>query len=488
AQATPTPAASPQDSKAAPASKVERKGKAPLSKEILRVNLRKPVEATLDNGLTVLIMEDNRLPTVSMQLTISGAGSLYEPTNLAGLAGITAQMLREGTKARRSRQIAEEIDRLGATLFASSGFGQVTTEFNASGLSDNLDQWVALATDVLLNPSFPAEELNKLKQRTKAELQQQRSSPGFLANERFRRALYGGHPAAVVSATAESIDAMTLEILAKWHKERYAPQNAILGIAGDVRAAEVLPKLRLMLAGWQKTDFKEVLPANAAAVTGKKIYLVNRPDSVQATVMMGNIAIDRRDPDYIPLTVMNRIIGGGPQSRLFINLREEKGYTYGAYSSFNALKYPGPWSASGDVRTEVAEGAMTEFFNEMRRIREERVPETELEDAKRSVVANFALSLENPAQLLGYAITRKLYGFPDDYWDTYPAKVLAVTPDDVQRVARKYVNSDAVQVVAVGDASRIKSVLEKYGPVEVYDAGGNLMGSGAPASKTTPDR
>ena len=146
---------------------------------------------------------------------------------------------------------------------------------------------------------------------------------------------------------------------------------------------------------------------------------------MQATVRLGNIAIDRRDPDYVPLTVMNRILGGGPQSRLFINLREEKGYTYGAYSSFIAQKYPGPWSAGGDVRTEVAEGAMTEFFNEMRRIREERVPEIELEDAKRSVVANFALSLEDPAQLLGYAITRKLYGFPDDYWDAYPAKVLA---------------------------------------------------------------
>jgi zinc protease len=474
-----------QSDKSIPLSKVERKNRAPVSKEVLRVKLPKPYETTLDNGLTVMILEDHRFPTVSVQLNISGAGGLLGPADLPGLANITAQMLREGTTTRTSKQIAEDVDRLGATLGASSGFSSTGTTISASGLSDNFDQWFALATDILLNPNFPAEELNKLKQRLKVQLRQQRSSPGFLANERFSRAVFGSHPAAVVSATSESIDALTPELLARWHRERYAPQNAILGIAGDVRAAEVVPKLKQWLAGWQKTDVKEALPPNPAPASAKKIYLVDRPNSVQTTVAMGNIAIDRRHPDYIPMVVMNRIVGSGPAARLFLNLREEKGYTYGVYSGFTALKYPGPWQAGGNMRTEVTDGAMTEFFNEIRRIRDEKVPAAELEEAKRSLVASFALSLEQPTQLLNYAITRKIYGFPEDYWDTYPAKLMAVTADDVQRIARTYINPDTIQIVAVGDASKIKAVLEKYGPVEVYNTDGKPIAAAKAASAMT---
>src|SRR5881396_1670907 len=264
----------------------------------------------------------------------------------------------------------------------------------------------------------------------------------------FSRAVYAGHPAAVVSSTVASIDAMTPEALAKWHRERYAPQNAILGITGDVRASELVPKLEKWLTGWKKTALKEVLPPNPKVVPARRVLVVDRPNSVQTSVMLGNIAIDRRDPDFIPLTVANHILGGGTAARLFLNLREEKGYTYGVYSSFTALKYPGPWRAGGDVRTEVTEGAITEFLKEFQRIRDEKVPASELEEAKRAIVAGFALSLERPTELLGYAIVRKIYGFPPDYWDTYPSQVMAVTADDIQRVARKYINPDNLQVVA----------------------------------------
>jgi zinc protease len=343
-------------------------------------------------------------------------------------------------------------------------------------LSDNFDQWLALKNDVILNPSFPADELNRLKQRMKASLKQQRANPSFLASERFNLAVYGAHPGAVIAATNESIDAITPEMLVKWHQERFTPQNTILGITGDVKPAEVLRKLETALGTWKQTGLKEVLPPNPKPATAKKVLLVDRPGSVQTTVVLGNIAIDRRDPDYIALNVANHILGGGTAARLFLNLREEKGYTYGVYSSFTALKYPGPWRAGGDVRTEVTAGAMTEFLKEFQRLRDEKVPAAELEDAKRAIVAGFALSLESPAELLSYAIIRKIYGFPPDYWDTYPAKVMAITADDVQRVARKYMNLDTLQVVAVGDLSKIRQVMEKYGPVEVYDAEGKKVG------------
>ena len=465
-----------QEDHSADTSKVERKNRAPVSKDILRVTLPRATEATLSNGLTVLIMENHRLPLISLQYNLSGTGPIFEPSNVHGLASITAQMLREGTKTKSSVQIAEQTDQLGASISASAGFGSSATIINASGLSDNFEQWFALTNDLLLNPTFPADELNRLKQRLKAQLRQQRANPNFLSTETFSKAVYGSHPAAVVSPTNESIDAITPEMLAKWHQERYAPQNAVLGITGDVKASEIVPKLEKWLAAWRKTDAKEVLPPNPIPVVSKRVLLVNRPNSVQTTVTLGNIAIDRRDPDYIALTVMNHIVGGGPAARLFLNLREEKGYTYGVYSNFTALKYPGPWRAGGDVRTEVTDGAMTEFYREFRRIRDEKVPATELEEAKRALVASFALSLERPSELLGYAIIRKIYGFPPDYWDTYPAKITAVTAEDVQRVAQKYINPDSFQIVAVGDVSKIKPIMEKYGPVEVYDAEGKKIG------------
>jgi zinc protease len=227
-------------------------------------------------------------------------------------------------------------------------------------------------------------------------LRQQRASPNFLSNETFSKAVYGLHPASRISATAQSIDAFTPELLAKWHRERYTPQNSLLAIAGDVQASELIPKLEKWLSVWKQTDLKEVLPANPKAVPEKRVYIVDRPNSVQTSIMLGNIAIDRRDPDHPALTVFNHILGGSGAARLFLNLREEKGYTYGVYSSFTALKFPGPWRAYGDVRTEVTEGAMTEFFREFQRIRDERVSTSELDDAK-------------PQRLLGY-VSRKNHG------------------------------------------------------------------------------
>jgi predicted Zn-dependent peptidase len=177
------------------------------------------------------------------------------------------------------------------------------------------------------------------------------------------------------------------------------------------------------------------------------------------------------------MVVMNHILGGGVSGRLFLNLREEKGYTYGVYSDFSALRYPGPWRAGGNMRTEVTAGALVEFFKEIGRIRDQTVPPAELEDSKRAIAARFALSLEQPTAILGLAASRVQYRLPEDYWDTYPAKIMAVTAEDVQRVARKYLDPDTMQLVAVGDGLKIQSALEPYGPVEVYDSGGKLTSS-----------
>jgi predicted Zn-dependent peptidase len=189
-------------------------------------------------------------------------------------------------------------------------------------------------------------------------------------------------------------------------------------------------------------------------------------------LQLGNLGIERTNPDYSAVAVMNQILGGGPTGRLFMNLREDKGYTYGAYSSFGGSKYRGTVNASSEVRTDVTEGAMKEFMYELNRMRDEKVSTTELENAKRAIVGSFALSLEQPTALLNNIVIQKLYDMPADYWDAYPAKIMAITDADVQRVAQQYIDMGHLQVVAVGDANKTRTVLAKYGTVQEYDADG----------------
>ena len=461
--------------KSIPTSKVERKGKAPVSTEVLNVKLPKPIKATLSNGMRVLIIEDHRFPFVTTYMNISGAGALYDPSDKPGLASITAQMLREGTANHNSKQIAELSDQYASNINVIAGFGSPDAIVVASGLKETFNDWFALTNEIVLQPSFPADEFTKLRQRAKFGLKQQRTNANFLANERFASALFGKHPAATVSATPDSLDAMTPEALKQFHDAHYLPQNTILGIAGDVDAKTLIPQLEKMFATWKKTDDKVILPENAAPATTRKLYLVNRPGSVQTNILLGNVAIDRHSEDFFPMLVTNRILGGGASARFFMNLREEKGYTYGAYSNMQAVKYPGPWRGNSEVRTDVTAGALKEFLYEMTRIGTEPVPASELKEAEGSVVASFALSLETPSELLGNAMTSEIYGFPADYWDTYPRHVMAVTAADVQRVAKKYLSPDSLQIVAVGDGAKIQPVLEKLGTVEVYSTDGKLQ-------------
>lgn len=456
-----------------PLSKVERKNRAPVSKEVLQVKLPKPVEAKLDNGISVLILEDHRLPTISVQMLIQGAGGLFDPVDRPGLASIVAAMMKEGTNTLNSRQISEQIDGLGASLLFNAGFGTADARVSAGGLSENFDQWFALMMNTLETANFPDGELQKLKQRQLTGLKQQRAQSSFLVHEMFRKAVYGKFPASVVTSTPASLQAIKSDELKVWRDQRYVPQNSILAIAGDVNAKTLIPKLNRMTAEWKKTDYHAVTPDTPKAAEGRKVFLVDRPNSVQTNLMMGNLAIDRASPDYAALTVMNRVLGGGAASRLFTNLREEKSYTYGAYSGFEASELVGPWLANSEVRTAVTDGAMTEFLKEMNRIRDEKVGAVELEQAQHSIVSKFALSLEQPSEVLSYATARKRFGLPENYWDTYPARIAAITPDDVERVAKKYIVPANLQIVAVGDASKIKTVMEKYGTVTVYNSDGS---------------
>jgi predicted Zn-dependent peptidase len=448
------------------------KGKAPVNKEVLKVKLPRAEEATLKNGLRVILLPSHKVPTFNMQLVVL-SGGLSDKPDYRGLATFTASLLREGTSKRSSKDIAEQVDALGATLTALSGLSSLTSTVTTSGLVENLDQTLDLFADVIRNPTFPQSEVDKYKTRTLAQLQFQRSIPRFLAAEQFQRAIYGtNHPASLIAPPAESLKKLTSKDLAEFHSTYYRPNNAILAIVGDVTMKEIMPKLEKVFGDWEKGTVPATSIPPAPAQTDSRIYLIDRPGSVQTVLQLGTLGIERTSPDYFAVLMADRVLGGGPSGRLFLNLREDKGYTYGAYSNFGGSKFKGTWISSSEVRTDVTEGAMKEFMYELNRLRNDLVPAEELDNAKRAIIGSFALSLEQPQALLQNIITQKLYNLPADYWDTYPQKVSAITAADVQRAAKTYIDLNHLQIVAVGDAAKARDVLTKYGKVELYDAEG----------------
>jgi predicted Zn-dependent peptidase len=455
------------------------KGKAPVNQNLLKVKLPKAQEATLKNGLHVVVLESkNKLPIFSMEMVVM-SGGLSDPSDMHGLANATALLMREATAKHNSREFSEQLDTMGATLNANSGVSSSTSNVSTSGLVDNLDQILDLFTEVIRTPKFPTEEVERYKSRAISQQPLLRGQPQFLAQERLNQAIYGTHPGALIVAPAESLKRITSADLVRFHDQNYVPNNATLFIAGDVTLAQMLPKVERAFGDWKPGTVTALSLPAVPAQGATRIHLINRPGSVQTVFSIGSLGIERTDPDYIALSVMNRILGTGPSSRLFLNIREDKGYAYSVGSSFSATRYRGTFVASSPVRTEVTEGTIREFMNEFKRIRDEKVSATELENAKRAIIGSFALSLESPQARLQNIITQKLYNLPANYWDTYPQKVEALTVEDVQRVAQKYIDLNHLQIVAVGDATKTRAVLAKFGTVQEYDADGKPVRNAA---------
>lgn len=454
---------------------VIKKGKAPVSNEILKVKLPRPQEAVLPNGARLMVLEDSRLPRITFQIIIPGAGGYYDPEHQIGLASYTAQMMREGTKTRSSLQISQELETMAANVGVGSGISGQTATVSGSALTENFDRLFDIATDVLFNPTFPAEEWDRLKTRARAGLQQQRAQPGFLANERFNRVVYGNHPAGRISATPATLDAITRDAMVEFHRTRFVPDHALIAFAGDITLADARKLVDAKLGGWKKAGIPKPTVKDPPAIGSPKVYLIHRPNSVQTSLIVGTQAIRRTDPDFFALTAVNRVLGG-TMGRLFRHLREEKGYTYGVGSGFGAAPYPSAWSASTDVRTDVTEPALTDLLADINELRERPIPADEFDDAKRALVASFALALENPQALLNNYITSWTYQLPPDYWDTYAARISAVTPEQAMAMAKKYWDPARLHIVAVGDGGKIREILGKKGTLEIYDAEGGRVG------------
>lgn len=441
------------------------KGKAPVAKELLKVKFPNPKSFKLKNGVQVYVLEDHRTPAVRLTLQMD-AGSLFEPK--PGVANATASMLTEGTASLSYLQIAEQLESIGASLNAGSDLD--TASISAACLTPSLDKVLGLMTDVLLNPAFPKDRLDRIKFNQRSMTRQRRTNPAGILADISARVFYGGTSYAKVQPTPAEMDSISPEDLKAFHDLYYRPNGALLGVTGDVDASSLKDKLEAAFASWRATAGEPALPkADMEPKQAMKIYLVDRPGSAQTVLQFGSLAVTQSDPDYIPLTVANRVLGGGSSGRLFQNIRERKGYTYGAYSSLSGSLWPGIWGASASVRTEVTEPAVAEFFNEFNRLQNELVSVDELNRAKRSIIGGFARTLESPEGILGRTLELVQNHLPLNYWDKYPARIEAVTPADIQRVAKKYLATGRVQLLAVGERSKIELGLMKYGPIEVID-------------------
>jgi predicted Zn-dependent peptidase len=264
-------------------------------------------------------------------------------------------------------------------------------------------------------------------------------------------------------------------MLVDHHRDRFVPDHAVLAIAGDISMADARKVVESRLATWKKRGTPAPTVQDPPALGAGRIHYVARPNSVQTNFIVGTQGINRTASDYDVVSVMNQVIGGSPTGRLFIILREEKGYTYGAYSGMSAGRFRGAWSASTDVRTEVTEAALRDLIAQIARLRDEPVPDKEFDEKKRGMVASFALSLESPQAVLGNHITRWIYKLPADYWDRYPERIAAVTQAQVQAAARQYLESGRLHIIAVGNP-KVADTLKSFGAVDTYDTEGRPIG------------
>ncbi len=441
---------------------VVKLNRAPVSNEVLKVKLPRPLELKLSNGMKLLVVESHRVPSINLRMTVP-SGDLRDPEGSLGVSDATAALIRLGTKTRSSKEIAETLAELGASV--SIGSGQGEANISLSSLTENFDAALAVLADILLNPTFPQDELDKWKTRQRAQLEQMKAQPGFLAQDMLMKLMYPADGRRYTHPTAASLDKITREALIEHYKKYYVPAGEWAGIAGDIGPKEAAAKLEKAFGSWKGGPIEHVTLPFPSPVSEKKVYLVARPNSVQTMLVAANHAIDRKSADYIQCEVMNRILGAGPSSRLFRILREEKGYTYGIGSYFAATKYLNFFMANTSVRNEVTEPALTDLLAQFADIRDRAVPADELADAKSAIVASFVLGLESASSVLGRWLEQREYGLPEDYWDTYTQKVMAVSREDVSRVAKKYVPVDNAQIIAVGDGPKLAEILKKFGPV-----------------------
>jgi zinc protease len=429
------------------------------------------VTALLPNGIRVRAARWGRRPTVAASLLLPGAGSASDPRGREGTAEVAAESVTGGTPTRTSRQIAEALDDLAAVMDVSAGFDSSVARLYV--LERDLDAGLALFAELLSEASFPEEEVEKSRRRQIDLLREQRSEPDFPARERLLDRLYPSHPYGSLTATEAGLSALNRDdVVAHW-RGRCTPRGATLVLIGapePERMIAAAAKVFGSIPAPEATPNGHVPPP--APVKGFSIHLVHRPGSVQTNLLFARPAIKRNDPAFAPAVVANQSLGGGASARLFHVLREERGLTYGAYSSLAPRRDAGHFGASIDCRTEVTKEALGGLLELIGTFAKDGPTDDEPQRSKRFINGSFALARETPGAIAQDEITRILHGLPEDEFTTWRTRVAAVTREDARDTARRLFDPAIGILAAVGDEARIRSVLEKFGETTLWDADG----------------
>jgi zinc protease len=437
-----------------------------------QVTWPKRTRARLSNGLEVVLVESHTIPKFHGDLYFR-SGNVAAIDRGPGLAEITATVARTGTKKRASRQIEEDLRRLGADLATSAGSD--TSAISFAGLSEFAEPLLGMVDELAREAAFPEAEFERERRQKLEEVKLERTQPGFLAGERLRKVLFGAHPYSQVSPSEEQVAAYKRDDLLSVYREFYTPENGLLLLVGDFQPEAMLKTAEKVFGAWHgKKPEAKPMPAPAHP-RGRRVHLVHLPGAVQTQILAGCHAITRKHPDWIRLGLTNSLYGGAFNSRLVMNIREDKGYTYSPRSGVNALRQHGYFTVSAAVRNDVVAASLTEIFYEMDKLRSVPVPEQELLDAQNYLTGVFSMGLATQNGLLGQVAVVALNELPDDYLETYRAKVRALTPVDLIETARKYLDSANMQIVVVGDRTQIESQAALFGELEIFDAQGKRL-------------
>lgn len=453
------------------------RSKLPADAPAPQIKVGKPETFTLPNGLKVFVVENHKLPRVAVNLVLDREPLLEG--DKAGVSGFAGQLLRNGTKTRTKEQLDEEIDFIGADL------GTSPTGVYGGSLSKNVGKLFELMSDVVLNPAFPQAELDKLKKQAKSGLASQKDNPNAIATKVANMVMFGKNHPYGEQQTEESVDKVTLADVQSYYTTYFRPNIGYLAVVGDITAAQAKTLVEKAFGNWQRADVPKPTYPAPAAIGKTKIALVDRPSSVQSVVsVVYPVALKPYSQETILASVMNDILGGS-EARLFNNLREKHGYTYGAYSNLSGDRLIGRFRAGASVRNAVTDSSVAEIMNELKAISTTPVSAAELKQTKNAFGGNFIFTLEDPQTVANFAINTARYNLPADFFTNYLKYVDAITETDVATAGKQFIRPENAIIVVVGKASEIADKLKRFGDIEYFDTKGNPVAA-PQAAKAVP--
>lgn len=456
---------------AAPRPAMTAKQSPPAPEPLKKLSFPAYSEVTMKNGLELVVVEHHEQPVASLWMAVK-AGSVLDPEGKSSLASYTGTLLNKGTKSKDSKALAEWIESVGGSFAASTD--EDGTILTISILSEYLTTAYEYLADVVLNPIFPEDELEEERKRAVTGIEFEKSDPDAMADRHFNAVVYGNHPYAI-SPTTESVEAVTRDDVVGFHNKNYVANNALVFVVGDVSTKQVKKDVEKYFGKWAAGTPAKPNYIAPPERTAKNISLYHRPGSVQTNVQVGQLGMHPTDPDWPAVQVANRILGGGVTGRLFMTLREEHGWTYGAYSSWTKPKDIGTFNASANCRTEVTDSALTEMLAQIERIVDQPVSEADVTNAKAYLVGNFPTTIETPSQIAAQIGQVKLLGLDKSYLENYRKDVAQVSVAQAQAAMQKHLHPDQLAIILVGDATAIEDKVAPIASVSLYDIEGNAM-------------